>query len=187
MRRRDLLIALAITPAALVLPGCAKARKKLEGGAAVETVPLVRAFWQGEPLGRHGGLTIHAVPREGTAIRKVTFELFCQSEMGLWIGEDKQAPILLGPENRVPVNPAEGEYYADLRVPWEAIPGFYFLRWRVETEDGQVTEVEHPFSVTERLTRLYVTYDEPELSTDFLRFPETPEEIEQFDKFCGLL
>lgn len=40
-----------------------------------------------------------------------------------------EVEVLIGPANRIPMNPAVGEYYASLMVPTGATPGTYRIRW----------------------------------------------------------
>jgi len=165
MRRRDLLIALAATPAALLFPASSRASGVCrycgdeddhdecgglpEAPVAVSTTPLMEAVRRGE----EGRLIMHAVPRTEIGIREVTFSVY-EGEP-----EDPGA-LLVGPERRIPVEigrsplrgaAPSGEYHAVFWVSPE-------VRWRIVTEDGRVTFTDHWFCVTRGLTRLPVLY-----------------------------
>lgn len=56
--------------------------------------------------------------------------------------------VLIGPQERVPVNPSLGEYYAALLVPPGAAPGDYRIRWSIrKTLMDEVQEVVQEFGV----------------------------------------
>lgn len=118
-----------------------------ETGVAVSTVPFMRTLRPGD----EGRLIMHAIPRGEVPIKEVTYSIY--------EGEVEDSPVLLiGPERRLPVNPAPGEYHAVVAVPRGARRGGYFVHWRIMMEDGSVTVADHPFWVTRPLTRLHVTY-----------------------------
>jgi len=47
-----------------------------------------------------------------------------------------EAEILIGAADRVPVNPAVGEFYAALMVPADATIGTYRIRWTIQEQIG---------------------------------------------------
>jgi len=59
-----------------------------------------------------------------------------------------EVEVLIGPANRIPMNPAVGEYYASLMVPTGATPGTYRIRWTFrETTAMPYQQVVQEFAV----------------------------------------
>jgi hypothetical protein len=59
-----------------------------------------------------------------------------------------EAEVLIGPAQRVPVNPAVGEYYGSVMIPMTATPGTYRIRWTFkETVSSPDQNVVQEFAV----------------------------------------
>src|SRR3989344_317945 len=59
-----------------------------------------------------------------------------------------EAEVLIGAADRVPVNPAVGEYYAALMIPTSATVGTYRIRWTFrELVNSPQTQVVQEFAV----------------------------------------
>lgn len=80
-------------------------------------------FTQGQTLGR-GDLDIFLSNSAGNPANaySITYALY-------YVSPSDDSEVLIGQSNRVPVNPAVGEYYAAVMVPASAVPGEYRIRW----------------------------------------------------------
>lgn len=80
-------------------------------------------YTQGQTLGR-GDLDIFLTNSVGNPSNaySITYAIY-------YVDPGTQSEVLIGPDDRVPVNPAVGEYYASLMVPASAVPGEYRIRW----------------------------------------------------------
>jgi hypothetical protein len=57
--------------------------------------------------------------------------------------------VLIGPAERVPINPALGEYYASFEIPFDANIGDYRIRWTFkETQNSQPAQCVQEFDIT---------------------------------------
>ncbi len=95
-------------------------------------------FKQGQEIGR-GDLDLFLSNPAGNAQNafSITYAIY-------FVDPGSNEEVLIGPSNRVPVNPAVGEYYASLAVPGAATPGNYRVRWtfqeNVTTPQQQVVQ-----------------------------------------------
>jgi hypothetical protein len=100
------------------------------------------AFTQGQTIGR-GDLDITLTNTGGnpTNAYSITYAIY-------YVDPATQTEVLIGPEDREPVNPAVGEYYASLMVPASAQPGDYRIRWTFkETSISPDQQVVQEFAV----------------------------------------
>jgi len=107
------------------------------GGLGYSTVPQGRPFRPGYEFVR-GDLALFTA---GGPVESVTYTL-----VGPLSSKWKYG-YAIGPVDRVPVNPAPGEYYPALHVPLSALPGEYQIRWKVRLENGEVRDPVQPFWV----------------------------------------
>lgn len=66
----------------------------------------------------------------------------------VWFQEplDKSSETLVGPRNRVALNPSVGQFYVNMYAPE---PGDYEIRWRYQKDsDNLAQEIVEPFSVS---------------------------------------
>lgn len=63
---------------------------------------------------------------------EITFDLF-YLRLGIDLDLVEES---ISPTNRIPANPAPGEYYAPLLVPTRAESGEYGIRWRWRAHEG---------------------------------------------------
>jgi hypothetical protein len=76
-----------------------------------------------------------------------------------------ETEVLIGSDQRVPVNPAVGEYYASLMVPTTATVGTYRIRWTFkETISSPYQQVVQEWGVVATGTVTGVTYTVAEQS-----------------------
>jgi hypothetical protein len=80
-------------------------------------------YQQGQVLGR-GDLDIYLTNGSGNPSNAYTI-----SYAIYYVDPVSCQEVLIGPDSRIPVNPAVGEYYAALQVPGSAAPGTYRVRW----------------------------------------------------------
>jgi hypothetical protein len=80
-------------------------------------------YQQGQVLGR-GDLDIYLTNSAGNPANAytTTYAIY-------YVDPTSCVEVLIGPSDRMPVNPAVGEYYAALQVPGGAAPGTYRIRW----------------------------------------------------------
>lgn len=108
------------------------------------------AFTPGQELGRND-LKIFLVDEVGvpTNAAEITYAIyFVDVALG-----PPGVEVLIGPAQRIPVNPSVGEYYAALLVPPGAGSGSYRIRWRIlRTVDGEAQEVVQEFGVSDPAT-----------------------------------
>lgn len=83
---------------------------------------MATSFTPGETIGQ-GDLDIYLTDLGGFPANAyvMTYAIYYVDPLG---GE-----VLIGPAERVPVNPQVGEYYASLQVPPSAVAGSYRIRW----------------------------------------------------------
>ena len=96
------------------------------------------SFPPGTELGRND-LSIFVVDEFGTPVNaaEITYAIYYVDPASGPPGVE----VLIGPPERIPVNPSVGEYYAALLVPPGASAGNYRIRWflrRTLADDGQV-------------------------------------------------
>lgn len=100
------------------------------------------AFTQGQTIGR-GDLDIALTNTDGNATNAytITYAIY-------YVDPTTQTEVLIGPDDRVPVNPAVGEYYASLMVPASTQPGDFRIRWTFkETAISPDQQVVQEFAV----------------------------------------
>jgi len=87
-------------------------------------------FTQGQITGR-GDLDIFLQNAAGnpTNAAEITYAIYYVDPVYPTAGE---VEVLIPPDDRTPVNPAVGEYYASLLVPTSAVPGDYRIRWTIK-------------------------------------------------------
>lgn len=90
---------------------------------------MATKFTPGETIGQ-GDLDIFLTDSSGFAANayEITYAIYYVDPLA---GE-----VLIGPLERVPVNPQLGEYYASLQVPPSAVPGEYRIRWSFRQFNG---------------------------------------------------
>jgi len=91
-------------------------------------------FQQGEVLGR-GDLDIFLTDSSGNPKNaySITYAIY-------YVDPQTSQEVLIGSPTRTPVNPAVGEYYANLQVPAGANPGDYVIRWTFQESAGSAQE-----------------------------------------------
>jgi hypothetical protein len=91
-------------------------------------------FTQGQVLGQ-GDLDIFLTDSMGnpTNAYEITYAIYYVDPV---TGEE----VLIGPSERIPVNPAVGEYYASLMIPNNATTGCYRIRWLFRETAGSPQE-----------------------------------------------
>lgn len=100
------------------------------------------AFQPGQEVVR-GDLDIFLTNAQGnpTNAAEITYALYYLDPVG-------PTEVLIGSANRVPVNPAVGEYYAALMIPTGATVGTYRIRWTFrELVNSPLTQVVQEFAV----------------------------------------
>ena len=100
------------------------------------------AFTPGETIGR-GDLDIFLTNAQGNAANaaEIYFALY-------YVDPSTEAEVLIGADNREPVNPQIGEYYASLMVPSAAVAGTYRIKWTFkEYENSPYQQVAQEFAV----------------------------------------
>lgn len=102
---------------------------------AREHLHFPRLFYRGQELGR-GDLSFYL---GDWPIESVTYTLM--GPLSVPHGHS----YVIGPRDRIPVNPAPGEYYPALQVPPTALPGEYQIRWSVRLENGELRAPIQPF------------------------------------------
>lgn len=103
------------------------------------------AFNTGQELGRND-LHLRLVNEYGAPMNaaKVTYAIYyVDKSMG-----EPGVEVLIGAAERIPVNPAVGEYYAALLVPSGAGAGTYRIRWKIQKlVNSEPQEVVQEFAV----------------------------------------
>jgi hypothetical protein len=78
------------------------------------------------------------------------------------------AEVVVGPQRRVPVNSAVGEYYVSIIVPLDANIGAYRVRWTMrEVVGGPLQTVVQEFEIRDRETKEPLLYTA--IETDLIR------------------
>ena len=99
-------------------------------------------FEQGQVLGR-GDLDIFLTDTSGNPSNayEITYALY-------FVDPTTSAEVLIGPPNKIPVNPSVGEYYAAIMIPGNAEIGCYRIRWQFrETSTSPQEGVVQQFGV----------------------------------------
>jgi len=83
-------------------------------------------FQQGQVLGRND-LDIFLTNSSGnpTNVYYISYSIY-------YVDPSTDQEVRIGPDNRIPMNPEVGEYYASLMVPANATPGDYRIRWHIK-------------------------------------------------------
>lgn len=105
------------------------------------------AFFKGQQLGRHDlNLFLTNANNTPTNAANIYYSLFDYTTgMG----------VLVGPQQRKPVNPSIGEYFASVIIPLDANLGNYRIKWTFqEIVGGQTQQVVQEFSVVDKTTGL---------------------------------
>lgn len=91
-------------------------------------------FQTGQILGP-GDLTVFLEDTDGNPVNaySIAYAIY-------YVDPVTSEEVLIGPANRVPVNPAVGEYYASLMIPNNASTGCYRIRWRFRETAGSPEE-----------------------------------------------
>lgn len=100
-------------------------------------------FNPGQVLGR-GDLTLLLENVDGnpTNAAEITYAIYFVDPIPV------PTEVLIGPPERIPVNPAVGEYFAALQVPALATAGTYRIRWRFREFPGYpLVEIVQEFEV----------------------------------------
>jgi hypothetical protein len=104
------------------------------------------AFTPGQITGR-GDLDIFLTNIDGVPSNaaEITYAIYYVDPV---FPDPGEVEVLIGPDNRIPENPAVGEYYAPLMVPSSASPGDYRIRWTFrEFTTSQLQQVVQEFAV----------------------------------------
>lgn len=118
------------------------------------------SFLRGQQLGRND-LNIFLTNASGhpTNAAEITYALY-DVTTGL--------EVLVGPQRRIPVNSAVGEYYVSIIIPLDANIGCYRIRWTMrEVVGGPIQSVVQEFEVRDRETKTPTTYSS--IETDLAR------------------
>lgn len=105
------------------------------------------AFFKGQQLGRHDlNLFLTNANNTPTNAATIYYSLYDYTTgMG----------VLVGPQQRKPVNPSIGEYYVSVVIPLDANLGNYRIKWTFqEVVGGQTQQVVQEFSVVDKTTGL---------------------------------
>jgi hypothetical protein len=116
------------------------------------------AFSPGQEVGR-GDLDIFLTNAQGnpTNAAAITYALYYVDS------GPPEAEVLIGSDERVPVNPAVGEYYAALMIPTGANVGTYRIRWTFrEFVATPLTQVVQEFAVVSTTTVISSPYSAAE-------------------------
>lgn len=91
-------------------------------------------FQQGQVLGRND-LDIFLTNSSGnpTNVYYISYSIY-------YVDPSTDQEVRIGAENRIPVNPEVGEYYASLMVPANATPGDYRIRWHIQEQSTSLLE-----------------------------------------------
>lgn len=119
-------------------------------------------FYRGQQLGRED-LHIYFSGANGTPknAAEITYALY-----DFTTGQE----VLLGPPNRVPQNPAVGEYFASIVVPLDANLGNYRIRWTFKEYIGAPQQqVVQEFAIQDRANPSPLTTTYTTAETDLIR------------------
>lgn len=120
-------------------------------------------FKRCQELTRADGLSIFLKKRDGTP--KSAAEIF-YNIYDFTTGVE----ILLPPENRIPQNPAVGEYYAAFRIPADANIGKYRIRWKFrEYLNSKQAEVLQEFAIVGDSTQVVTVPGITPIELDLIR------------------
>ena len=112
------------------------------------------AFQPGQTIGR-GDLDIFPQDSSGVPINvaEIYFTLY-------WVDPGPpETEVLVGATQRVPINPAVGEYYASLAIPSDANLGTYRIRWTFkETVSSAPLQVAQEFAVVSSASSTSTNY-----------------------------
>ena len=117
------------------------------------------AFSPGQTLGR-GDLDIFLTNANGNASNaaQIAYALY-------YVDPATSVEVLIGSDDRTPVNPTVGEYYAALMVPPAANPGDYRIRWTLrEFANNPDQQVVQEFAIVESSALAVSAYSDAELS-----------------------
>ena len=92
------------------------------------------AFTQGQELAR-GDLDIFLTNSQGNSANsyEINYAIY-------YVDPVSTSEVLIGTDNRIPLNPSVGEYYASLRIPESADPGTYRIRWTFKEYAGSTLQ-----------------------------------------------
>ncbi len=124
---------------------------------------MATTFRRGQELGRASGLNIFLKSKDGSPSNaaQISFNIY-----DFTTGVE----VLMPPANRIPKNPAVGEYFAPFIIPLEANIGSYRIRWffRQFVNSPQVQTVQE-FSIVDNATQVVTLPGITPIEFDLLR------------------
>ena len=120
-------------------------------------------FRRGQELGRSNGLNIFLKSKSGSTknAAEITYSIY-----DFTTGTE----VLLPPANRVPVNAAVGEYYANFVVPIDANIGEYRIRWYIrEYLNSPQSQVVQKFAIVDNATQVVTVPGISAIEYDLIR------------------